>query len=45
MRKKVDARLKVLVENGIKENHRSMFVIVGDHGRDQVGLPAPFVGA
>src|SRR5690242_4642628 len=37
MRKKVDARIRTLVENGVKLGQRSMFVIVGDKGRDQVG--------
>ncbi len=37
MRKKVDARIRTLVENGVKTRQRSMFVIVGDKGRDQVG--------
>eukprot|EP01094_Clydonella_sp_ATCC50884_P023743 TRINITY_DN576_c0_g1_i2.p1 TRINITY_DN576_c0_g1~~TRINITY_DN576_c0_g1_i2.p1 ORF type:complete len:1048 (+),score=416.78 TRINITY_DN576_c0_g1_i2:107-3250(+) len=36
MRKKVDSRIRHLVENGVKRRHRSMFVIVGDRGRDQV---------
>lgn len=36
MRKKVDSRIRTLVENGVKLNHRSLFVIVGDKGRDQV---------
>ncbi|CAI5465564.1 unnamed protein product [Closterium sp. Yama58-4] len=36
MRKKVDARIRTLVENGVKSRQRSMFVIVGDKGRDQV---------
>ena len=35
--KKVDSRIRTLVENGVILNHRSLFVIVGDHGRDQVG--------
>uniref|UniRef100_A0A6B2KWW6 RNA cytidine acetyltransferase n=1 Tax=Arcella intermedia TaxID=1963864 RepID=A0A6B2KWW6_9EUKA len=35
-RKKVDNRIKSLIENGIKENHRSFFVIIGDRGKDQV---------
>jgi hypothetical protein len=34
----VDARIRTLVENGVKTRQRSMFVIVGDKGRDQVGL-------
>ena len=36
MRKKVDNRIRVLIENGVAKNHRSMFVIVGDGGKDQV---------
>ena len=35
MRKKVDQRIRTLVENGVKLHQRSMFVIVGDRGRDQ----------
>jgi len=35
-RKKVDNRIRVQIENGVQEKHRTMFVIVGDHGRDQV---------
>jgi len=36
MKKKVDSRIRTLLENGIKMRHRSIFVIVGDRGRDQV---------
>lgn len=36
MRKKVDQRIRTLVENGVKQHQRSLFVIVGDKGRDQV---------
>lgn len=36
MRKKVDSRVRTLVENGVRTNMRSLFVIVGDRGRDQV---------
>ncbi|XP_043690354.1 RNA cytidine acetyltransferase 1 [Telopea speciosissima] len=36
MRKKVDERIRTLIENGVKTRHRSMFVIVGDKYRDQV---------
>lgn len=36
MRKKVDSRVRTLVENGVKTKTRSLFVIVGDRGRDQV---------
>ncbi|CAF2259855.1 RNA cytidine acetyltransferase 1 [Brassica rapa] len=36
MRKKVDERIRTLIENGVKLRHRSMFVIVGDKSRDQI---------
>ena len=36
MRKKVDNRIRTLVENCVKLRQRSLFVIVGDKGRDQV---------
>ncbi|OVA17017.1 GNAT domain [Macleaya cordata] len=36
MRKKVDDRIKTLIENGVKTRHRSIFVIVGDKSRDQI---------
>lgn len=32
----MDSRIRTLVENCHKLGHRSMFVIVGDKGRDQV---------
>ncbi|KAM9450694.1 RNA cytidine acetyltransferase [Clarias gariepinus] len=35
-RKKVDNRIRVQIENGVTQRHRTMFVIVGDQGRDQV---------
>ncbi|XP_064169869.1 RNA cytidine acetyltransferase [Anguilla rostrata] len=35
-RKKVDNRIRVQIENGVAEHHRTLFVVVGDHGRDQV---------
>ncbi|KAM4617526.1 RNA cytidine acetyltransferase [Discoglossus pictus] len=35
-RKKIDNRIRVLIENGVAEKHRNLFVIVGDHGKDQV---------
>lgn len=40
-RKRVDNRIRVLVENGVSLRQRSMFVIVGDRGRDQVVLVPP----
>ncbi|KAK7099272.1 RNA cytidine acetyltransferase-like isoform X2 [Littorina saxatilis] len=33
---KVDNRIRILIENGVAKQHRSMFVVVGDHGKDQV---------
>ncbi|KAL1506351.1 hypothetical protein ABEB36_005734 [Hypothenemus hampei] len=36
VRKKIDNRIRVLIENGIKLGHRTLFVIVGDKARDQV---------
>lgn len=36
VKKKVDARIRTLIENGVALRHRTMFVIVGDRGRDQV---------
>ncbi|XP_073514881.1 RNA cytidine acetyltransferase [Phyllobates terribilis] len=35
-RKKIDNRIRVQIENGVTEKHRSFFVIVGDQGKDQV---------
>ncbi|KAM9220824.1 RNA cytidine acetyltransferase isoform 2-T2 [Dugong dugon] len=35
-RKKVDNRIRILIENGIAERQRSLFVVVGDRGKDQV---------
>lgn len=37
-RKKVDPRIKTLIENGVKTRHRSFLVLVGDRGRDQVRM-------
>lgn len=28
--------MRGLIENGVRKNHRSMFILVGDHGKDQV---------
>lgn len=36
VRKKLDNRIRVLIENNVALGHRSFFVIVGDKGRDQV---------
>lgn len=36
MRKKVDSRVRTLIENGVKTRHRTMLLIVGDNGKDQI---------
>lgn len=36
VRKKIDNRIRTLIENGVTAGNRTMFVIVGDKGRDQV---------
>lgn len=36
VKKQVDSRIRTLIENGVYNGHRSFFVIVGDHGKDQV---------
>lgn len=36
MRKQLDPRIATLIRNNVELNHRSFFVLVGDHGRDQV---------
>lgn len=36
MRKKVDSRVRTLIENGVRLSQRSLVVLVGDKGRDQV---------
>ncbi|XP_076938228.1 RNA cytidine acetyltransferase 1-like [Bidens hawaiensis] len=36
MRKKVDERIRTLIENGVKTRHRSIFLIIGDKSRDQI---------
>ena len=35
-RKKVDSRVRTQIENGVKLGHRSMFVVVGDRGKEAV---------
>jgi hypothetical protein len=36
MKKKVDARVRALIEASVASNHRGLYVIVGDKGRHQV---------
>ena len=36
MKKKIDDKIRILIENCIKLNHRSLVLIVGDRGIYQV---------
>mmetsp|Transcript_12042 Transcript_12042/g.13192 ORF Transcript_12042/g.13192 Transcript_12042/m.13192 type:complete len:1120 (+) Transcript_12042:44-3403(+) len=36
VRKKLDERVRTLIERGVVRNERSILVLVGDHGKDQV---------
>ncbi|CAE6447167.1 unnamed protein product [Rhizoctonia solani] len=36
MRKQLDNRIPILINNNVKRNHRSFIVLVGDKGRDQI---------
>lgn len=36
MKKKIDERIRILIENCVKQNHRSMVLIIGDRGLYQV---------
>ena len=36
VRKKLDARIRTLIERSVGTGQRSMLVLVGDHGKDQV---------
>ncbi|XP_066958159.1 RNA cytidine acetyltransferase isoform X2 [Macrobrachium rosenbergii] len=36
MKRKIDNRVRILIENGALKGHRSLFVVVGDRARDQV---------
>ena len=35
-RKRVDERLRTLIERGVYTNQRSLILLIGDHGKDQV---------
>ena len=39
MRKQLDPRIPILINNNVQKNHRSFIVLVGDKGRDQVRRP------
>lgn len=45
MRKQLDPRIPALINHGVKTNHRSFFVLVGDRGRDQVSCRDVCAGA
>lgn len=36
VKKKIDDRIKTLIENGVRCNHRSFFILIGDRGREQI---------
>ncbi|KAL4249052.1 RNA cytidine acetyltransferase [Abortiporus biennis] len=36
MRKQLDPRIPILINNNVKKNHRSFIVLVGDKGKDQI---------
>lgn len=36
VRRKIDNRIRVLIENGVTVGHRTMFVVVGEKAKDQV---------
>lgn len=38
VKKKIDNRIRVMIENGVKLGHRTMFIVVGDKARDQVNI-------
>ncbi|XP_053976648.1 RNA cytidine acetyltransferase [Hylaeus volcanicus] len=38
VRKKIDNRIRVLIENGVITGHRTMFIVIGEKARDQVVL-------
>ncbi|RVE48128.1 hypothetical protein evm_007188 [Chilo suppressalis] len=38
VKKKIDNRIRVMIENGVKMGHRTMFLLVGDKSRDQVPI-------
>ena len=42
MKKKIDDKIKILIENCLASYERSMFIIVGDRGRDQVNKNTKF---
>lgn len=35
VRKKIDNRVRTLIENGVTTGHRTMFIVIGEKARDQ----------
>ncbi|XP_077287294.1 RNA cytidine acetyltransferase l(1)G0020 [Arctopsyche grandis] len=38
VKKKIDNRIRVMIENGVKNGHRTLLLLVGDKARDQVPI-------
>ena len=38
VKKRIDNRIRILIENGVLTKNRSMFIIIGDKGRDQTTI-------
>lgn len=38
VKKKIDNRIRVMIENGVKLGHRTLFVLVGDKSKYQVPI-------
>ena len=43
VRKKIDNRIRTVIEEGVSKGHRTLFALVGDKGRDQVLSTTQFV--
>jgi len=41
--KKIDNRLRLMIENGVILGHRTMFVVVGDKAKDQVCIKLQWI--
>lgn len=38
VRKKIDNRIRVLIENGVTVGHRTMFIVIGEKAKDQASI-------
>lgn len=38
LKRKVDNRVRILIENGVASGYRTLFVVVGDKSKDQVSF-------